>query len=318
MDGLSLATARDAVEAVRAATHLDLGTVLCGKRSAYVERSDDAFLDQAAPYYAKLEVVDDLLAVDDDVLKVAVYDFGSAATGAGPLLQQFDALVSGEHWVDVMSPTADKGHALRAVQDTLGITADQTMAFGDYFNDVGMLDAASFSFAMDNAHPDVRAHARFVAPSNNANGVVRTIRSVLGLVMSVAGLLLTPGFGGTRDGAPLVAVEKAVAPLPVLRLDLPKTAAPAVAEVRAQAEAFASSLGVGTGDLVLGGRSFGGRMCSMAVAQGLPAAGLVLLSYPLHPPGRPGHAPGSRTCRTSTSRSSPSRARPTRSAPPTS
>ena len=103
----------------------------------------------------------------------------------------------------------------------------------------------------------------------------------------VAGLLLTPGFGGTRDGAPLVAVEKAVAPLPVLRVDLPKTAAPAIAEVRAQAEAFASSLGVGTEDLVLGGRSFGGRMCSMAVAQGLPVAGLVLLSYPLHPPGRP-------------------------------
>ena len=73
----------------------------------------------------------------------------------------------------------------------------------------------------------------------------------------------------------------------MLRLDLPKTAAPAIAEVRAQAEAFASSLGVGTEDLVLGGRSFGGRMCSMAVAQGLPAAGLVLLSYPLHPPGRP-------------------------------
>jgi predicted alpha/beta-hydrolase family hydrolase len=31
----------------------------------------------------------------------------------------------------------------------------------------------------------------------------------------------------------------------------------------------------------------GGRMCSMAVAEGLPAAGLVLLAYPLHPPGRP-------------------------------
>jgi uncharacterized protein len=38
---------------------------------------------------------------------------------------------------------------------------------------------------------------------------------------------------------------------------------------------------------VLGGRSYGGRMCSMAVAEGQPAAGLVLLSYPLHPPGKP-------------------------------
>jgi uncharacterized protein len=40
-------------------------------------------------------------------------------------------------------------------------------------------------------------------------------------------------------------------------------------------------------DVVLGGRSFGGRMCSVVVADGLPALGLALISYPLHPPGRP-------------------------------
>jgi predicted alpha/beta-hydrolase family hydrolase len=42
--------------------------------------------------------------------------------------------------------------------------------------------------------------------------------------------------------------------------------------------------------LVLGGRSMGGRMCSMAVGDvddPLPAKGLVLISYPLHPPGKP-------------------------------
>ncbi len=39
--------------------------------------------------------------------------------------------------------------------------------------------------------------------------------------------------------------------------------------------------------VALGGRSMGGRMCSIAVADGLPAAALVLISYPLHPPGKP-------------------------------
>ncbi len=180
-DGMDLAAARSVVETARGASDLDLGVVLCGKRSAYVERTDQAFLDKAQPYYAKLEQVDDLLEVEDEVLKVAVYDFGSSTTGAGPLLESFDAVVSGEHWVDVTSPTADKGHALRAVQEARGISAEQTMAFGDYFNDVGMLDAAHYSFAMDNAHPDVRAHARFVAPANTENGVVRTIRAVLGI-----------------------------------------------------------------------------------------------------------------------------------------
>lgn len=35
------------------------------------------------------------------------------------------------------------------------------------------------------------------------------------------------------------------------------------------------------------GKSFGGRMASMAMAEGMPAAGLVCLGYPLHPPGKP-------------------------------
>jgi len=87
-----------------------------------------------------------------------------------------------------------------------------------------------------------------------------------------------------------------VSPLPVLRMDFPYRKAGRRAPDRApvlirsvveEAEALAASLGVGTGVLVLGGRSMGGRMCSMAVAEGLPAAGLVLLAYPLHPPGRP-------------------------------
>ncbi len=187
VDGLAPEVARDVVRHVRRAADggADVGVVLCGLRSAYVERTDDAFLAQCEPYYALLERVPDLTAVDDTVLKVAVYDFGPAATGAGPALARFGdvatVLVSGAHWVDVMSPTADKGHALREVQAALGIGPEQTVAFGDYFNDVGMLDAARWSFAMDNAHPEVRAHARYVAPSNNDNGVVRTLRALLRL-----------------------------------------------------------------------------------------------------------------------------------------
>ena len=38
----------------------------------------------------------------------------------------------------------------------------------------------------------------------------------------------------------------------------------------------------------MGGKSFGGRMASVAVSEGVPAAGLVFLGYPLHPPGKPG------------------------------
>ena len=109
-------------------------------------------------------------------------------------------------------------------------------------------------------------------------------------------LLLAPGAGADRTHHTLVAVAEAVAPMPTARMDFPARKAGrrgadrppvAIAAVREEAEALVASAAIEPGQLVLGGRSFGGRMCSMAVAEGLPAAGLVLLSYPLHPPGKP-------------------------------
>ena len=115
--------------------------------------------------------------------------------------------------------------------------------------------------------------------------------------MSTAGaLLLAPGAGADRDHHTLVCVADAVAPLPVERMDFPARRAGrrgvdrppvAIAAVVEEAAALVASARIRSRRLALGGRSFGGRMCSMAVAEGLPAAGLVLLSYPLHPPGKP-------------------------------
>ncbi len=105
--------------------------------------------------------------------------------------------------------------------------------------------------------------------------------------MTDLAVLLTPGAGGGADHPTLVAIEEAVAPIPVDRVRLPGRAPSAVKAVVRAAEALRQRAGVSAGRVVLGGRSFGGRMCSMAVADGLPALGLALVSYPLHPPGRP-------------------------------
>lgn len=113
-----------------------------------------------------------------------------------------------------------------------------------------------------------------------------------------AGVLLMPGAGGDPDNPTLVAVADAVeaAGVPARLFGFgspdrggfgPAPARTAVARIRAEADRWAAELGVEPRRLVLGGRSFGGRMASVAVAEGQPAAGLVLLSYPLHPPGKP-------------------------------
>lgn len=108
--------------------------------------------------------------------------------------------------------------------------------------------------------------------------------------------LFFPGAGSAASHPSLLAIEAVLAPLPVHRADFPyrregrrapDRAPKLLACVVEEAGLLAEEAGVAPNRIVLGGRSMGGRMCSMAVADGLPAAGLVLISYPLHPPGKP-------------------------------
>ena len=116
--------------------------------------------------------------------------------------------------------------------------------------------------------------------------------------MLPAALLLAPGAGADRTQPQLVAIDQAFTALgwTVARMDFPYRLAgrrapdrPPVllAAVREAAAELVERSGVPAEQLVLGGRSMGGRICSMAVAAGLPAAALILISYPLRPPGRP-------------------------------
>ena len=109
-------------------------------------------------------------------------------------------------------------------------------------------------------------------------------------------MLLTPGAGSSASHPSLVAIESALAPMPVALVDFPyrregrrapDRAPKLIACVRDEVALLSAATGVEPARMVLGGRSMGGRMCSLAVAEGLRAAGLVLISYPLHPPGKP-------------------------------
>ena len=114
--------------------------------------------------------------------------------------------------------------------------------------------------------------------------------------MSPRGVALFPGAGSSSEHPALVAIEHALHPLPVGRFDFPYRKAGKkfphktevlVACVVEEVTALASEIGCTTADIVIGGRSMGGRMCSIAIAEGLRVAGLVCIGYPLHPPKKP-------------------------------
>ncbi|NMD58181.1 MULTISPECIES: alpha/beta fold hydrolase [Tsukamurella] len=122
-----------------------------------------------------------------------------------------------------------------------------------------------------------------------------------------ATLILAHGAGGNRDQAMLrlLGDELAGRGVRTVRIDLPfrrnrPKGPPSPSGQAADRAAFAETarlLDV-QGPILWGGHSYGGRMASMAVAEGPERPdGLLLLSYPLHPPGRPekartAHLPG--------------------------
>ena len=49
------------------------------------------------------------------------------------------------------------------------------MVFGDYYNDLPMFKVAEYSYAMENAPKDVKENAKFIAESNDRDGVYNIV-----------------------------------------------------------------------------------------------------------------------------------------------
>ena len=108
---------------------------------------------------------------------------------------------------------------------------------------------------------------------------------------------LTHGAGGSRESAllKLVCDEWARRGWVAVRYNLPyrrrrSTGPPsgsAAADREGIVEAVTLARTLADGPLVAGGHSYGGRLTSMAVADGLDVDVLTLFSYPVHPPGKP-------------------------------
>ena len=165
-----------------AGPELQVPVVRCGPRMAYLQRPDPTFVRAAEPYYARTRAVDDLLEVKDETIKLAVYCPGRTAEVARLLEAvrgQLQVAVSGQSWVDVMNLGVHKGVAVSSLQRSLGIGPQHTAVFGDYLNDLEMLDTASHSFAMANAHERVRHSASYLAPPNTEHGVLQVLRAWL-------------------------------------------------------------------------------------------------------------------------------------------
>lgn len=168
------------------AEHDGIYSVYCGKKKAYLlkEKHPEKYLDVLKNYYREIEFVDSFASVDDEPIKVSFFTpDADADTRIFPLFEEtsktMQVVLASAYWVDITNCGANKGMAVRWIQERLGLAPEECAAFGDYMNDKEMLESVYYSYAMANAYPAVKKAARFTAKSNEENGVLAQIQQFI-------------------------------------------------------------------------------------------------------------------------------------------
>jgi hypothetical protein len=135
-------------------------------------RTEPTILDDFAPHVARAcKIVG--ASSDFELLKRCEAELRDV------LGAQATAVRSQNYYLDITPPGCDKGTFVAAMARRLGISTDAVATIGDMENDVAMFAMSGLSIAMGNAHDGIKAQAKLVTASNEADGFAKAIDMIL-------------------------------------------------------------------------------------------------------------------------------------------
>ena len=154
------------------------------KECFYTESQDPEFFRLVREgYRSEIVQVEDALTVERRVNKMAIYRKENIKEVADLMIPRWkDRLhcaVAGDIWVDFMNKGVNKGKAIKSIQETMKITPEETMVFGDNHNDLEMIQSAVESYAVGNAVDAVKQAANHIADTNVNDGVLKVMKTLL-------------------------------------------------------------------------------------------------------------------------------------------
>lgn len=154
------------------------------KECLYTESRDEEFLRLIRDgYKSDVRSVDNVLELDLTVSKMAIYRKTKIKEIAETMIPRWEKRIhcalAGDIWLDFMNKEANKGNAIRSIQEILGISPEETMVFGDNHNDLEMMESAVESYAVGNAAEAVKQAAKYVADTNVNDGVLKVLKTLL-------------------------------------------------------------------------------------------------------------------------------------------
>jgi Cof subfamily protein (haloacid dehalogenase superfamily) len=135
--------------------------------------------------YAQVRQVLNFNEITEDFVKITIHDpllrCMETKENLSPYFESAYIVASEAAWIDIANANVHKGTTVEHLQQLLNVTPDETMAFGDGFNDLELMTRAKYSFAVRNAVQELKDTAIFITRSNEEDAVMKTIIELLSL-----------------------------------------------------------------------------------------------------------------------------------------
>jgi len=159
--------------------HMDINTAF----DLYVEQISPEVEELYQHFYINPIKIANVMEIEDEVVKMSMLAkeevIESCIIEIQQLFPQYHAIRSGETYIDVIHPRANKGYGMAIVADKLGIPLQNVIAFGNYYNDLELLQEVGLGIAMENSPDEVKRAAKAVTRSNNDEGIYYALKKYL-------------------------------------------------------------------------------------------------------------------------------------------
>lgn len=160
--------------------------LISASKNTFFEKGNKEVVNFIRRFYRHCVIVDHFLDIEtkhEIPLKVAFYDTVGVKENSLKLYNhEIEGVIptqSNVHWLDIAPANTNKGEAVKPLQKQLNISSDETLTFGDYHNDIEMLQASKYSFAVASAQVAVKDTAKYHCKSNQEQGVIEVIQDLL-------------------------------------------------------------------------------------------------------------------------------------------
>lgn len=162
--------AREVFEQVRST---DFITIIADYSKNYTERRDEIIKSIESRMFSPIEENIDLIGSLGQSVKASkisvLGEYEALAALQKKLIDKhpdtIETYISDKQCLDIMPKNISKGNALMMLIEYLNIQSDEVACIGDSFNDIPMFRITPHSFAMEEAHPDVKKEASYAASS---------------------------------------------------------------------------------------------------------------------------------------------------------